>query len=125
MRWAAAEAKQDEASLVVVMAWHYPAAAYVPMIAGAGESISAMQAATQAALADIITQELGPLPDVLIEQIVPCESTSQALIDQMASETLLVIGRRGRSLMREILLGSTSRSTMRHASCPIVVVPGG
>jgi nucleotide-binding universal stress UspA family protein len=122
LRWAAEEAQRYHAILVAVMAWHYPAIAYVPMATGGLTPSGAMQAATEMALAQVVVDELGSAPKVRVEQIAPWSSASQALIDQMAPETLLVIGRRGRSMMRDILLGSTSRSALHHATCPVAVL---
>jgi nucleotide-binding universal stress UspA family protein len=104
------------------MAWHYPAVAYVPMATGGLTPSDAMQAATELALAHLVVDELGMEPKISVEQIAPWSSASQALIDQMNPETLLVIGRRGRSMMRDILLGSTSRSMIHHATCPVAVL---
>jgi nucleotide-binding universal stress UspA family protein len=123
LRWGAEEAERYDATLVAVMAWHYPAVAYVPMATGVLAPGDAMQAATELALANLVAEELGPESKVRIEQLAPWSSASHALIEQMTPETLIVIGRRGRSMMREILLGSTSRPTIHHATCPVAVLP--
>jgi nucleotide-binding universal stress UspA family protein len=122
LRWAAEEAGRFDAQLVALMAWSYPAIAYVPMTTGGLIPSDAMQAATEAALAHLVTEELGAERATRVEQIAPWSTASQALIDQMHLETLVVIGRRGRSMMREILLGSTSRSTIHQATCPVAVL---
>lgn len=36
----------------------------------------------------------------------------------------VVVGAHGRGAISELLLGSTSRELLRHAPCPVVVVPG-
>jgi nucleotide-binding universal stress UspA family protein len=125
LRWAADEAHRHDATLVAVMAWHYPAIAFVPMSPGGLTSSDTMQAATERALARVVEEELGSTPNVHVEQIAPWSGASEALIDQIAPETLLVIGHRERSMMREILLGSTSRATIRRATCPVAVLDGG
>ncbi|MDQ4118714.1 MAG: universal stress protein, partial [Actinomycetota bacterium] len=36
---------------------------------------------------------------------------------------VLVVGSRGRSAVREVLLGSTALAVLHHADTPVVVVP--
>jgi len=38
---------------------------------------------------------------------------------------MLVVGSRGRSAIREILLGSVAMATLHHAYRPVMVVPEG
>lgn len=46
------------------------------------------------------------------------------LVDASLEARLLVVGTRGLGGLRAAVLGSVSRYCARHASCPVVVVPG-
>jgi nucleotide-binding universal stress UspA family protein len=58
-------------------------------------------------------------------EAVPGATAAEALIDaaQRVSAGLLVVGSRGHSQLRGIVMGSTSRSLIEHAPCPVMVVP--
>jgi nucleotide-binding universal stress UspA family protein len=47
----------------------------------------------------------------------------QVLVDEAAEADLLVVGRRGMSTFKELMLGSVSRHLVTHAPIPTVVVP--
>lgn len=49
----------------------------------------------------------------------------QAIAEASAGDDLLVLGSRGFGPMRRVLLGSVSSHLIRHAACPILVVPRG
>ncbi len=48
---------------------------------------------------------------------------SAVLVEQARDATLLVVGSRGRGATTSLLLGSVSAGIVRHAPCPVVVVP--
>jgi nucleotide-binding universal stress UspA family protein len=50
-------------------------------------------------------------------------SPSSELINETSNAGLLVMGSRGFGPIRRALLGSVSTAVIRHASCPVVVVP--
>jgi nucleotide-binding universal stress UspA family protein len=62
-------------------------------------------------------------PDVTVESIVVADgSPSRTLTDLAQGASMLVVGAHHRSGLG-LLLGSTAGSCVRHATCPVVVVP--
>jgi nucleotide-binding universal stress UspA family protein len=51
--------------------------------------------------------------------------SARAILETAAQEnvSLIVIGSRSPSSMAELMLGSVSQEVLRHASCPVLVVP--
>jgi nucleotide-binding universal stress UspA family protein len=65
-------------------------------------------------------------PDVKYRtEVVPGDSVASALLDfaRRAPAGLLVVGSRGLGGFRGLVVGSTSRNLIEHASCPVMVVP--
>jgi nucleotide-binding universal stress UspA family protein len=65
-------------------------------------------------------------PDVKYRtEVVPGESVASALVAfaRRTSAGLLVVGSRGLGGFRGLVMGSTSRNVIEHASCPVMVVP--
>jgi nucleotide-binding universal stress UspA family protein len=50
-------------------------------------------------------------------------NTAQVLVNEAAEAQLLIVGRRGMSTLKELILGSVSRHLVTHAPIPTVVVP--
>jgi len=48
-----------------------------------------------------------------------------ALIEHSATAALLVVGSHGRGFLGNLLVGSVANACVRHAKCPVVVVPPG
>ena len=121
-RWAAREARQRGATLVLASAWHLPTGAYYgpapvsedlvkDLITGA-EDIVAL------ALQDV-RDEAGMIP---VETIVEEGQPTEVLLRAAESADLLVVGSRGMGGFRELLLGSVSQQLVHHAACPVVIV---
>lgn len=49
----------------------------------------------------------------------------EVLVDESGADDLLVTGSRGQGAFRRVLLGSVSTHLLRHAVCPVVIVPRG
>lgn len=125
LRWAADQARKHGAPLVAVMAWHYPAVAYVPLFATGVAPAEAMQAAAEAGLANLVAEELGDAADVNIEQIAVWSSRRGALLDQLRPGTLLVIGRHELVELGQFIVGEFGDGIIRDATCPVAIVPSG
>jgi nucleotide-binding universal stress UspA family protein len=82
----------------------------------------------QAALASQVEIELGVLGSEITLQHIAVRSevrqgtVVQQLLEAASSTDLLVLGARGRGLLRNVLLGSTAERLARTAPCPLLVV---
>lgn len=83
------------------------------------------QAWQQSVAADLDAQ-IAPLkgryPDVAVEPVIYRDRAAAALLARAQSARLVVVGTRGRSELKGVLLGSTSRALVQHAPCPVMVV---
>lgn len=61
-------------------------------------------------------------PSVQVESVTHRDRPAAALLARAQSAQLLVVGTRGRSEFKGMLLGSTSRAMVQHAPCPVMVV---
>ncbi|PXY22332.1 universal stress protein [Prauserella muralis] len=64
-------------------------------------------------------------PGVAVEQTVVAGDPASELIKASAEADLLVLGPHRHGALAEILLGSVSAECVRHARCPVVVIPAG
>jgi nucleotide-binding universal stress UspA family protein len=122
LAWAAAEAAEHGAELVVVNVWERP----VPPPAGSGSvpAGEAPGAGDDAAdeLVRIIQEELGDDPPVLAQPVVKHGRPAEVLIEQSAGVDLLVVGTRGHGGFAGLLLGSVSQHVAAYAQCTVTVV---
>ncbi len=73
---------------------------------------------------EVIEHTLGVAPDdVEVERIVTPGPAAAHLLHVARGAELLVVGSRGRGGFAGLLLGSTSQHVVRHAPCPVLVVP--
>jgi nucleotide-binding universal stress UspA family protein len=61
--------------------------------------------------------------DIDVTPFVSATPAAQALLNRSEGADLLVVGTRGRGVMRSALLGSVALHCVTHAACPVVVVP--
>lgn len=72
----------------------------------------------------VLDQTIGIVPpDVTADRIATPESPATALGRIGRGADLIVIGSRGRGGFAGLLLGSVGQQVVRHAPCPVVVVP--
>ncbi len=107
--------------ILVANAWHVP-----PMAVGVYPAIAAdFEALDQAAFAavDRVVTAAGPAPDgVTIEPASLRGTAGWALVEASADADLVVVGSRGVSTLRGLLLGSTSAELAAHAHSPVCVI---
>jgi nucleotide-binding universal stress UspA family protein len=121
LRWAADEALRRGAALEVVTAWTSDGAEDGPPAAVDPTSRTALAEQIQLrAIAEVI-DGMDPRPEVT-RHIVRASAT-QALADASLHADLVVVGTHGRGPVRSFLLGSVSLSVIKHAACPVVVMP--
>ena len=123
LRWAARQAGFMGAALEVVTVWTFPEHAaplgIVPHVPWPEELLVVAQ------------DELDKLVDRVLPERDPHRvhahvirgSAAPVLLEAAQDADLLVVGSRGRGTFAELLLGSVSERCMRHAKCPVVVVP--
>jgi nucleotide-binding universal stress UspA family protein len=125
LRWAVAQAERTDATVQVVVAWHYPA-----MIGGYGFApVSVMEAANfdeiaSKTAAETIAEVVDPVSPVRVETWVREGNPAEVLIEAAEGADLLVVGSRGHGGFTGALLGSVSQHCVQHAPCPIVIVRG-
>jgi len=122
LAWAAAEAGDHGADLVVVNVWEHT----LPPPAG-GPSVSGREVAdpshrTAEDLHAEIKTVLGEEPTVRVQPIVKHGNPAKVLIEQSENAQLLVVGTRGHGGFRGLVLGSVSQHVAAYAKCPVTVV---
>jgi len=122
LKWAAAEAADHGADLVVLTVWER--ALLPPM--GSGEVPDhgvpdPSQTATED-LIKVIREELGDEPPVLVQPRAKQGNAAKVLIEESVGADLLVVGPRGHGGFRGLVLGSVSQHVAAYAKCPVAVI---
>ncbi|MFG2867931.1 universal stress protein [Streptomyces sp. NPDC048338] len=123
LAWAAAQAALTGDSLQAVIGWEYPAS-WATLMPGVPPEFDPEQLAKQI-LDESLEQALAPEVAAAVTRTVVGGNAAQALVDQAAGASLLVVGDRGHSGFKAAVLGSVSTNVAQHAPCPVVVVRGG
>ena len=113
-----------DAQLAAVSAWQTPVDAPV-LFGGDRFDLTVFRAHAKALVnetADKAAAELGFEPD-RIERRVAEGDPRWVLLAAQEEADLLVVGRRGRSGLKHLILGSTTTSLIHQPHCPIAVVP--
>lgn len=121
LRAAFAAADERHAGLRVVHAWR-PTGQYDAAIGGR-VAAEAWQRQAEPAVWELVAGWRGDFPTVEVEVDVRYQSVVVALAEAARHAELLVIGRRGDRAPFGLSLGSTARTMLRVASCPVEIVP--
>ena len=122
LNWAAAEAADHGADLVVLNVWEHT----LPPPAGSlsvSERYGPVESQRTAEdLVKLIKEELGEDPPVVVQPRVKEGNPAKVLIEQSEDADLLVVGTRGHGGFRGLVLGSVSQHVAGYAKCPVAVV---
>ncbi|WP_032406165.1 universal stress protein [Rhodococcoides fascians] len=123
--WAAREAELRGAPLKLVSAYQiralYTSFVALPSHLGSEENARADSILTSASLVARRSVEKPDALTIMIEPIVG--PTVQALIEESATASMMVVGSRGNGEYFAELLGSVSTAVAVQARCPVVIVP--
>ncbi|GAA4744022.1 universal stress protein [Nocardioides endophyticus] len=120
VRAALEEARRRGTSVRLLHAWHY-STAYDDLVfeGDAGRRHEAEQAEGLTAGLEAM---LARYRDVQTEVVVVHARAADALVDESHRAALLVVGRHRHAIPLGPHLGSVARATLRHATCPVLVV---
>jgi len=121
MIWAAREASRRGATLQVITAWSFEPLEGAPMAAIDNQAVAEAAEIVQKQALAVVEPHLDN-PPVIATEIVQT-SPADALIEASKHADLVVVGSHGRGPVRAMLQGSVSQAVVRHAACPVVVMP--
>ncbi|GAA0927730.1 universal stress protein [Kribbella koreensis] len=116
------QAQARNLPLTAVMAWHDPVRTGPGDLLPLVYDLDALEQESAAVLAEAVAGHAEKYPDVTVRRELVRGHADDVLIDAARSAELLVVGSRGRGAFRGLLLGSTSRSLVHYAPCPVAVV---
>jgi nucleotide-binding universal stress UspA family protein len=122
LTWAAAEAADHGADLIVVNVWEHT---LVPPAGGVSVSEHYVPDSSQRTadeLLGVIKEELGDDPPVRVQPHVKQGRAAKVLIDESVNADLLVVGNRGHGGFTGLVIGSVSQHVAAYAKCPVTVV---
>ncbi len=118
-RWALIEARARHAALDVVHAWQLPYIGYGRSSMGdvtASGDIASL-------VLDRVIAEAGSHGTRLVRAVPVDGGASEAIIEVAEGADLLIVGTRGHSPLKRLIIGSVATQLALHAPCPLVVVP--
>ena len=118
--WAAAEAADHQAELLVLSVWE---PGLIPPTGNPSVGHTAVRTSESAAdeLVQLIRDELGDEPPVLVQPRVAQGNPAHVLIEASEDADLLVVGPRGHGGFAGLLLGSVSQHVAAYAKCAVPV----
>jgi nucleotide-binding universal stress UspA family protein len=122
LAWAAAEAAEHGADLVVLNVWEHTLPPPTGSVSVSERYVPDPSQRTAEDLLKEIKEVLGENPPVLVQPRVKQGSPAKVLIEQSADSDLLVVGTRGHGGFRGHVLGSVSQHVAAYAKCSVTVV---
>ena len=122
LTWAAAEAANHGSDLVVVNAWEHTLLPPAGSLSVSEHYVPDPSQRTADDLLQVIKEELGEVPPVLVEPRVKQGRPAKVLIEESADADMLVVGPRGHGGFAGLVLGSVSQHVAAYAKCPVTVV---
>jgi nucleotide-binding universal stress UspA family protein len=122
LTWAAAEAADHRADLVVVNVWEHTLLPPAGSVSVSEHYVPDPSQRTADDLVQVIKEELGDEPRVQVQPRVKQGSPAKVLIEESANADLLVVGTRGHGGFAGLVLGSVSQHVAAYAKCSVTVV---
>ncbi|MET0419863.1 MAG: universal stress protein [Actinoplanes sp.] len=122
LTWAAAEAADHGAELVVLNVWEHTLLPPAGSVSVSERYVPDPSQRTSDDLLQVIKEELGEDPPVPVRAHVKQGRPAKVLIEESAHANLLVVGERGHGGFVGLVLGSVSQHAAAYAKCPVVVV---
>ena len=125
LRWAAGHAVRVELPLRILLGWRYSTLLATTAHGRPGiPSMPEFEATAAVLLAEArrIARDQEPGLEVTVDAV--HRPPAAALGEACGQAAVLVLGTRRLAGLERVALGSTSAALTRHASCPVVVVPG-
>jgi nucleotide-binding universal stress UspA family protein len=121
LRWAVNEAHTRGGTVQAVMTYDW-AGTEAALLAGLTAEDERQRA--EDILAEAVSAIRREYRDVPIAAEVVLGNPAHKLAEAARDANILVVGSRGHGRLRQAVLGSVSEDCIRHAPCPVVVVPG-
>jgi nucleotide-binding universal stress UspA family protein len=118
LRWAMRTAAKHAGSVRAVIIWTPDTAA-----ANRTPEQDERRARARQTLGACVAAALNDNPRVRVSTQISTGEPGQVLVDTAARADLLVLGSRGRGRVTPAGLGAVAEHCVRHAPCPVVVVP--
>jgi nucleotide-binding universal stress UspA family protein len=122
LTWAAAEAADHRADLVVLNVWEHTLPPPAGSVSVSERYVPEPSQETAEDLLDVIKEVLGEEPPVLVQPRIKQGNPAKVLIEESVHADLLVVGTRGHGGFRGLVLGSVSQHVAAYAKCPVAVV---
>ena len=122
LTWAAAEAADHGADLVVLNVWEHTLMPPAGSVSVSEHYVPEPSQTTADELLKVIKEELGDEPPVVVRPHVKQGRPAKVLIDESTNADLLVVGKRGHGGFAGLVLGSVSQHVAAYAKCPVAVV---
>ena len=122
LTWAAGEAATHGADLLVVNVWEHTLLPPAGSVSVSEHYVPDPSQRTAEDLLQVIKEELGEEPPVLVRPSVKQGRPAKVLIDESANADLLVVGNRGHGGFAGLVIGSVGQHVAAYAKCPVTVV---
>ena len=122
LTWAAAEAGDHGADLIVLNVWEHTLLPPAGSVSVSERFVPDESQRTTDELVQVIKDELGEDPPVVVQPRVKQGRPAKVLIEESANAELLVVGQRGHGGFAGLVLGSVSQHVAAYAHCPVTVV---